>query len=57
MNHPPNPGRYQPVGELGRGGLGRVVEALDTEIGRTVALKLLVGGARLCVSPLAEPAP
>ena len=41
------PGRYQLGREIGRGGLGRVVEAVDVPIGRTVALKLLLDGAPL----------
>jgi TolB-like protein len=43
---PPRPapwqiGRYRVLGELGAGAMGRVYEALDRQLGRRVALKLL----------------
>ena len=34
-------GRYQVIEELGRGGMGRVYKAIDTEINENVAIKLL----------------
>ncbi|MBI2920587.1 MAG: SUMF1/EgtB/PvdO family nonheme iron enzyme [Planctomycetes bacterium] len=38
----PREGRYEFVGEIGRGGLGRVFEAVDRDLKREVALKLLL---------------
>ncbi|MBI2919844.1 MAG: SUMF1/EgtB/PvdO family nonheme iron enzyme [Planctomycetes bacterium] len=49
MTNDESTGKYVPGPEIGRGGLSRVVEAHDREIGRTVALKLLLDGAPLDV--------
>ncbi|MHC5079964.1 MAG: protein kinase domain-containing protein [Planctomycetota bacterium] len=38
------PDRYVFKEELGRGGLGTVIEALDTDFGRNVAVKLMIHG-------------
>ncbi|HTR54102.1 MAG TPA: serine/threonine-protein kinase [Kofleriaceae bacterium] len=37
-----DPTRYEPIGEHARGGLGRVVRAIDMRLGRTVAVKQLL---------------
>ena len=47
-------GRYQIGEELGRGGMGRVVEAADTKIGRTVAIKMLLDPSRVSDETLAR---
>ena len=40
---------YQVVGEIGRGGMGRILEARDADFGRPIALKVLREG--LCGHP------
>lgn len=39
-------GRYKILGELGRGGFGRVYRAFDASVGRQLAIKLLTEGGR-----------
>ncbi len=41
----PSFGRYISVRELGRGGMGAVFKAWDTDLGRWVALKVMLSGA------------
>lgn len=38
------PGRYRVGSEVGRGGIGRVLVAFDTHLGREIAVKELLGG-------------
>src|SRR5579871_2718537 len=45
LEQPDSNGRYHPVREIARGGMGVVWEADDRELGRRVALKILPFGA------------
>ncbi len=45
-------GRYQLVREIGRGGMGRVYQAVDTETGRAVAAKIMTATAESDIQAL-----
>ena len=47
-------GRFQLLGELGRGGMGKVLEARDPEIRRSVAVKVVVDPGQVTEVQLAR---
>ena len=47
-------GRFQTLGEIGRGGMGRVLEASDPRLGRTVAVKVLIDPSKISDDQLAR---
>ena len=46
----PAPDRFRTVGELGRGGMGRVADAYDRALGRSVAIKHMLSDASVDLS-------